>query len=293
MFVARQANRAVRVVRRLAGLGMRVRCRRRGVNWDLDLDEGIDLSIYILGAYEPRTLSAYRRFLEARRDAVVFDIGANVGAHTLHFARLVGPGGRVFAFEATDYAYAKLRHNLDLNPQFASSVAPEQVYFTADRAAVPPQTLCASWPVDGRRDGLHRDSLGLGKALSSARAMTADEFCLSVGISRLDFVKIDVDGGEFSVLSGFRSTLARFQPVLLVELAPYFHACSDDGAFERMVGLLQDLGYDFLDANNGRPLPSRPDQLRTLIPAGASMNAILRPRTQTGSNFKSKAEAFR
>ena len=278
MFVAHLANRVVRGARRLAGRDMKVTCRRRSVEWSLDLDEGIDLSIYLLGAYEPRTLSAYRAILADLGEAVVFDIGANIGAHTLHFARLVGPAGRVFAFEATDYAYAKLRRNLELNPQWASRVDPRQIYLKADRAAVPPESLCSSWPVDVLRDDVHSDSLGLSRPLLSASSMTADDFCQSAGIGRLDLVKIDVDGYEFSVLSGFRSTLARFRPILLIELAPYFHAHCEGDAFERMVGFLRDLGYDFLDANNGRPLPDQADQLRALIPARASVNAILRPR---------------
>ena len=86
IFIARQLNRVLRIARRLVGRDMRTVCDRRGVRWALDLDEGIDLSIYLLGAYEPRTLHAYTRHI--RPGAVVFDIGANIGAHTLHFARL-------------------------------------------------------------------------------------------------------------------------------------------------------------------------------------------------------------
>src|SRR5271165_1711624 len=94
MFIARMMNRVLRVVRGLSGRRMRTRCKRRGIEWDLDLDEGIDLSIYLLGAYEPSMLRAYSSVI--RTGDVVFDVGANIGAHTLHFARLVGPTGRVF-----------------------------------------------------------------------------------------------------------------------------------------------------------------------------------------------------
>src|SRR5271166_2308194 len=124
MSIARMMNRVVRLGRRLAGQGMRTRCSRRGVTWDLDLDEGIDLSIYLLGAYEPAMLRAYSSVI--RGGDVVFDIGANIGAHTMHFARLVGPAGRVFAFEPTDYAAAKIRLNLSINPELARRVSFQQ-----------------------------------------------------------------------------------------------------------------------------------------------------------------------
>jgi len=280
MLVAHRFNQIVRFARRLAGRGMNVTCRRRGVRWTLDLDEGIDLSIYLLGAYEPRTLRAYRAILAPLREAVVFDIGANIGAHSLHFARLVAPGGRVFAFEATDYAFGKLRLNLGLNPALAPLVTAQQVYLTADRAGAPPESLCASWPVDVLSDDVHSHSLGRSKSLASARAMTGDDFCRTAGITRLDLLKIDVDGNEHSVLHGFHDTLARFRPVLLVELAPYFHVRGENDAFEQMIRLLHDLRYDFFDANNGRPLPSGVDQLRARIPAGASVNAMLLSRSR-------------
>ena len=88
IFIARQLNRVLRLIRGLVGRGMQTQCRRHGVNWALDLNEGIDLYIYLMGAYEPREMQAYERVI--RPGHVVFDIGANIGAHTLHFARLVG-----------------------------------------------------------------------------------------------------------------------------------------------------------------------------------------------------------
>jgi hypothetical protein len=82
-----------------AGLSERVRLRRRGIRWDLDLAEGIDLSIYLLGAFEPRLVGAYRKLI--RPGACILDIGANIGAHTLQFAQLVGDRGKVVAYEPT------------------------------------------------------------------------------------------------------------------------------------------------------------------------------------------------
>jgi hypothetical protein len=70
--------------------------------------------------------------------SLVLDIGANIGAHTLHLAGLVGPKGRVMAFETTDFAFGKLRRNLDLNPPLASGVEAFHCFLTAsDQASVP------------------------------------------------------------------------------------------------------------------------------------------------------------
>ena len=61
------------------------------INWRLDLLEGIDL----LGSFEPLTVRAYRGIV--RPGDTVLDIGANVGAHTLPLAQLVGETCRVIA----------------------------------------------------------------------------------------------------------------------------------------------------------------------------------------------------
>ncbi len=192
--IARLLSRSLQVGRSLFGQDMRVRCRRRDVNWDLDLNEGIDLSIYLLGAYEPRSLNAYDPLL--RGGSVVFDIGANIGAHTLHFARLVGKDGRVFAFEPTGFALTKLRRNLALNPALASRVSAEQYFMVADRDAFPPSTIASSWPLAELSSDPDEAHHGKEQASAGATAMTADDFCAKLGIGRIDFVKIDVDGYE-------------------------------------------------------------------------------------------------
>lgn len=275
IFIARQLNRLLRVGRRLAGRDMHVRCRRRGITWALDLDEGIDLSIYLLGAYEPRTLKAYRQLIAP--GAVVFDIGANIGAHTLHFAHRVGPAGRVFAFEPTDFACAKLRANLALNPALAGRVDVHQLFLVADRSVPVPAAVAASWPVAdtaGQLNAWH----GREERSSAARAMTADDFCAANDIQRVDLVKLDVDGHEGAVLQGFRTGLARFRPVIIVELAPFIYSGTKAGEFDEFVTYLAGLGYDFTDANTGRSVPADPGALRRTITPGGGINAVLRPR---------------
>ena len=59
------------------------------------------------GQYEPENLRAYRRVVQP--GFVVLDIGANIGSHTLPLAQMVGPSGRVYSFEPTDYAFGKQR----------------------------------------------------------------------------------------------------------------------------------------------------------------------------------------
>jgi FkbM family methyltransferase len=275
MFIARAMNRVVRLLRRLAGQGMRTRCERRGVMWDLDLDEGIDLSIYLLGSYEPSMLRAYSSVIHP--GDVVFDIGANIGAHTLHFARLVGPTGRVFAFEPTDYAAAKIRLNLAINPELARRVSVQQRFLVAGNSEALPASVAARWPVGSDQAGLDGDHFGRPESLAHALAVTADDFCEAENLGRLDFVKIDVDGHEYSVLRGFHRSLERFRPRILIELAPLLYKDANTSDFDHYVRFIADLGYSFTEARTGRPLSSDPAALRRHISPGCTMNCLVYP----------------
>jgi hypothetical protein len=87
--IARVLNLAIVGARRVAGRTPHVSVRRRQVRWVLDLNEGIDLAIY-LGLYQRVPRRAVRWIAPG---ALVLDIGANIGAHSLPLAHAVGPDG--------------------------------------------------------------------------------------------------------------------------------------------------------------------------------------------------------
>jgi hypothetical protein len=111
----------------------------------------------------------------------------------------------------------------------------------------------------------------------NARVDTLDGFVEGHGVQRLDLMKIDVDGHEYQVLKGGAKTLARFQPILLVEMSPYVQDEQNHG-FAALVTFLSDAAYSVEDAGTGRPLSLEVDELRNLIPDGASINVVARPR---------------
>ena len=65
----------------------------RGITWSLDLKEGIDLAIYVLGGFELQTLRRYPNFVH--EGAVVLDIGANISATiSFHWRSSWAPQGK-------------------------------------------------------------------------------------------------------------------------------------------------------------------------------------------------------
>jgi FkbM family methyltransferase len=270
--LARFAKTAIGGIRRTTGRGDMAEVTRRSIRWRLDLREGIDFSIYLLGAFELTTIEAYGKLLQP--DDLVLDIGANIGAHTLHLARAVGPRGRVLAFEPTDYAFGKLRANLSLNPQLIGRVEAHQLMLL-DRSEAPPPALYSSWPLSPASGDVHEGHLGRLQSTAGAQGMTLDEFVENHGLTRLDLIKLDVDGFECRVLRGAENTLKRFKPAMIMELSPYVLEEQGD-SLHGLVMLLASHDYRLYSISSGKELPLDPASLEKLVPAGASCNVVVR-----------------
>lgn len=259
--------------RRVAGKGTTTQVERSGVRWELDLREGIDFSIWLLGSFEPETVSAYQSIV--RQGDVVIDIGANIGAHTLLLAKAVGEAGRVIAIEPTDFAYAKLCRNRSLNPELAERIHPVQSMLVGDGSEdqITPE-LYSSWPL-GKNEGVHELHQGRLMTTTGARARTLDSVVEELAPERVDCIKLDIDGFECEMFRGAARVLKQWHPTFIMELAPY--ALEEQGAsLEQLISLLQAHDYDLFDLANRSRLPLDSTILEQRIPPGASMNVIAR-----------------
>lgn len=273
VWLAARAYRFVSIGRSALGKGNCATVSRGGLRWRLDLSEGIDFAIYLLGAFERSTVITLQKLIKP--GDVVFDIGANIGAHTLGLARSVGPAGRVYAFEPADFAFAKLRANLALNPELDSRTFPRQILLSASASEPPEAEIYASWPLEAR-DMVHPKHRGMLVTTKGAVVDTLDRFVEREGLERLNLIKIDVDGHELPVLQGGLGALKKFRPILVMELSPYVHR-EHHHDFAAFIALLHEAGYSLQDAKNWAPLPLDATKLEALIPDGASINAIARP----------------
>jgi FkbM family methyltransferase len=266
------AYRLISAGRRVFGKTDSVIVGRGGVRYHLNLTEGIDFSIYLLRAFERGTKRTLEKLVKP--DHVVFDIGANVGAHTLSLARSAGPSGKVYAFEPSDFGFAKLRRNLALNPELEARTVARQILLSASGSDPAERLIYASWPLQSV-DPVHPKHRGRLVPADHAIVDTLDDFVDRERISRLDLIKIDVDGSEFPVLKGGQKTIRRFRPILVMEISPYIHA-ERHHSFSDLIELLKVAGYALTDADHDEAVPLDSAELERLIPDGASINVIAR-----------------
>ena len=85
---------------------------RDKINWKLDLSEGIDLSIFLFGNFENELILMIEK-LSNKKEFDIIDIGANIGVHTLQFAKNYEKA-KIYSIEPTLFAYEKLKINVDL-----------------------------------------------------------------------------------------------------------------------------------------------------------------------------------
>jgi FkbM family methyltransferase len=244
--LAKLLHRLIVTARRLVGLNAQCVTRRGGVCWDLDLDEGIDLAIY-LKLFERETLSTIPRLV--KNGATVLDIGANIGALTLPLAKAVGETGRVIAFEPTVWALAKLKRNISINEKLAPRIKVEHCMLLASTANCSvPELISSSWSLVSKNSEqptlIDQGSRGLCKPTTGANLQTLNQYVKSSGLKKIDLIKLDVDGYELDVIEGGLEVLSQFKPKIIIEIAVTTSDPENKNILE-VIKKLHNLGYRF------------------------------------------------
>lgn len=144
--------------------------------------------------YDLNTLPFIRRYIKP--GMVVLDCGANIGSHTSSYLEWVGASGKVYAFEPNRQVFECLYYN-----------CPSSVLFNA--AVTNNDGFCSMVvdPSDPAR-GYVENKRGL------INTMKID----SLNVSRVDFIKIDIEGCEIFALEGAAETIQRYRPVMCIEV---------------------------------------------------------------------------
>jgi FkbM family methyltransferase len=198
--------------------------------------------IYWRGIHSYAEAGVVRRFLPA--DGVFVDVGANQGELTLVAARRTrpstdgAPSGRVLAFEPVREWFAHLEENVRLNgfrhvTLVLAALADregEREMFTAGEGA----------GGEAFNEGLSSFECSSARHVPVGRVRTLrlDDVVREELLERVDLVKLDVEGAERLVLDGATETLARFHPMLLLEV----NATTFAGP-EPLAGWLRERGY--------------------------------------------------
>ncbi|HKU95445.1 MAG TPA: FkbM family methyltransferase [Vineibacter sp.] len=235
-------------VLRSAGWTKRVTARTFfGQDMHVYLPDLVGVKLYQYGFFEEGLTRAVIELLPS--DGVFIDIGAHVGYYSILASRLVGPKGRVVAFEPTPRTRAELTAN---TAQLGNvSVVP-----------------MAAW--DERTQLVLRDFGWLQSSFNSVvaarvngnprsdsievAAMPVDDWLAEHDIVP-DFIKIDAESAEHRVLRGLRRTIERYHPILSLEIGDY--DLPDVPRSADLIRGLVELGYDVWQYQDGKRVEHR------------------------------------
>lgn len=187
---------------------------------------------------EAQTLASVSKLLSPGQ--LVLDVGAHVGYLTTYFAHLVGPGGRVIAFEPSEENLRYIRantsqlRNVQVDPRGVSNFIGTATFFVESLTGQN-NSLLSDYEV------YEKNAANAGFASTKRKVTipvtTIDDVCCDLNIAP-HFVKIDIEGAEIDALKGMRKTLQSARPIVLMELSRYPQQCWE---------LFQECGYTAYD----------------------------------------------
>lgn len=209
----------------------RSRCRHGMMSYNSH-DSTIGASLTKYGEWAEHEIELLSRIIPA--GATVLDVGANIGCHSVAFSRMVGPTGRVMAFEPFSDNFAMLR----LNTREQGNVIATQALVGASQGVA---------TLDLRRLAAPGENYGAisykripqisGEEMNGADLAISAQVALDMFAALpVEFVKIDVEGMEFDVLIGARGLIAKRRPIF------YFEQNSA-AMFPSIASLLFEMGY--------------------------------------------------
>lgn len=206
------------------------------------------------GQFEPDTCALLATLCDG--DSIALDVGANLGLTALALSR-IAQQGRVLAFEPVAAAYALLARNIINN---ATSQQTNNI--DAFNIALGNSNGFANMFVNDRN---YATSFVVNTSTEQKAGQVPlqrlDDFVTQQGITRVDFIKIDVEGFELDVLAGASALLARDKPTVLLEMNHWclnvFRRISIPEFHERLLAIFpvvfavhENDVVDFRDADN-------------------------------------------
>ena len=227
---------------------------------------GVGFQILETSSFDPGEVKLALDLLTLRRkhhgDGVIaIDCGANIGVHTIEWAKLMTGWGSVLSIEAQERIYYALAGNIAINNCFNALAVHGAVSSESGVMQIPNPNyfVPSSFGSLELRQRSNNEFIGQPidyQNMVNVRKLTLDEF----GLPRVDLIKIDVEGMELEALEGGAKMIERSRPIMLIE------KIKTDGA--QLHQWLQARGYTLIEAGiNLLAVHSSDKTLAELLPA--------------------------
>ena len=220
-------------------------------NITLQVNEGVSRLTYYFGYSEPGIFNFINYYL--KEGMFFFDIGANIGLHSLFAAKRVGSKGKVFAFEPCESIYKRIIENIESNHI-------DNIYiYNLALGDNERETEIIKNTSDTSRTHIRlfsEDEIGRDKKIEKVIMTTLDKFVIGNNINRIDYLKIDVEGYEFNVLKGSAKTLAIIKPSIIQVEFDHENLIHNNVDLDEVRKYFQEYNYYLFSLNSNNKLHS-------------------------------------
>ena len=177
----------------------------------------------------------------------VIDLGANIGYFTLILAKLVGPTGKVFAFEPDPRNLALLKKNVEYNNYKNVIIVPKAVSNVNDKC-----TLYTGQKTFGQNKIYKPKKTKTQKFIPiDSETVRLDDFFKTNGLlDKISFIKMDVEGAEFLALSGMKEILKLNKNIKIFTEAEISYLEDAGSSYDQFIDLLTENDFTFSLADN-------------------------------------------
>jgi FkbM family methyltransferase len=241
--------------------------------WLIYHDEFISPAI-AAGLYEPFETEFIKQYVKP--GMAVLDIGANLGWFTVNLAEIVGPQGRVDAFEPRSDLFLLLCKTIDENR--LCNVTLHNYALGVQNSEG--QMIWSHHDVNPGGTNLVSSDFQSSKTRAQRVLVKTLDSCVS---HRIDFIKIDVEGSEPLVLRGAERIISEDRPIILLEINPINLLRTAGVSTVEFGEMLQNLGYQLYeileDGSCGKHMGvlSEVSEMQTIVNVAALPKTIDRP----------------
>ena len=184
---------------------------------------GIGMQILTNSSYDQMEVNLATRLIEKRRQyykdgVIALDCGANIGVHTIEWAKNMTKWGEVFSFEPQEKIYYALSGNIAINNCFNVTAKNIALGSVVGKIEIPIPNYHKPSSFGSLELKEKKNNEFIGQEIDYKVTKRIDMISIdSLKLKRIDFIKIDVEGMEEEVLKGSDISICRFTPILLIE----------------------------------------------------------------------------
>jgi len=176
----------------------------------------------------------YQYFYKVKKDDVIIDAGANCGHLSIFFSKLIGDKGLVYAFEPDSFNIKRINKNRELNKDLSDNIKIEELLLWNENKLV---NFYEAGTVGSSAVWIPDTDKCVKK-----QAIRIDEWVMKNNISKLDFIKMDIEGAEIEALEGCVQTIQNLKPNFAIAS---YHIVNGQATYIKVEEFFKKMNYPY------------------------------------------------